>query len=67
MRNLTVSTVAFERKKEELYGFRQTELLDSRVMNLSSRVKTLNYTTKVALILVCFFHYQLGRATIPSG
>ena len=26
IQTLTVSTIAFERKKEELYGFRQTEL-----------------------------------------
>ena len=27
IRTLTVSTIAFERKKEEPYGFRQTEFL----------------------------------------
>ena len=29
IRTLTVSTIAFERKREELYGFRQTVKLDS--------------------------------------
>ena len=35
IRTQTVSTIAFERKKEELYGFRQTVLVCVGVMDAS--------------------------------
>ena len=38
IQTLTVSTIAFERKKEELYGFRQTDFNATDLVNHASKI-----------------------------